>query len=200
MRAPNNFLPSNTLVQVDSNIGKLFTVQNLVRIAGINIIWTDNLADHLRLADNGSSLFIFHHASFLKFQQRLRAPIVPQDFIEETLRTIGLLLPQDDQQTRLWAQSKEVANLRYIDTGVFTCGSLGSQDRRFERFPIWHDRLVVLQQAFDGVNPHKLSQWGWDQCNDVEWYAYWIQVLVAVSIILYGLVHTVDGGLKIYSS
>ena len=45
---------------------KLFTARNLGRIAGLKIVWTDNLADHLRLIDDDRKVAIFHHASFLK--------------------------------------------------------------------------------------------------------------------------------------
>lgn len=51
---------------------KNFTARNLCRIAGIDIIWTDNLVDHLRLTEDDSKVRIFHHASFLEYQsQRL---------------------------------------------------------------------------------------------------------------------------------
>ena len=47
-----------------------FTARNLGRIAGIQVEWTDNLADHLRMTDeNDRKVAIFHHASFLKQRQ-----------------------------------------------------------------------------------------------------------------------------------
>jgi hypothetical protein len=62
---------------------KSFTAQNLGRIAGIEIEWTDNLADHLRMIDEDKRLGIFRHASFLKWQQRHvedgRSPSIPPD-------------------------------------------------------------------------------------------------------------------------
>jgi hypothetical protein len=50
-----------------------FKACKLQKIAGINIQWTDNLADHLRLVDDeDKTVAIFHHASFLKRQNRYR--------------------------------------------------------------------------------------------------------------------------------
>jgi hypothetical protein len=55
---------------------KIFNARNLGRIAGMNIVWTTNLADHLRImSDDDKQVAIFHYASFLKWQQRYhRAP------------------------------------------------------------------------------------------------------------------------------
>lgn len=47
---------------------KSFNALNLQRIAGIQISWTDNLADHLRMVDDDKAVAIFHHASFLEYQ------------------------------------------------------------------------------------------------------------------------------------
>ena len=47
---------------------KTFKALNLVRMAGLEIIWTDNLLDHLRLTDDDTKVHIFHHATFLQYQ------------------------------------------------------------------------------------------------------------------------------------
>lgn len=55
----------------DVKLEKMFNARNLGRTAGIQIVWTDNLADHLRVIYEGEkTVAIFHHASFLKCQQR----------------------------------------------------------------------------------------------------------------------------------
>lgn len=48
---------------------KLFNARNIDRIAGIRIIWTCNLADHLRLEEDDTILRVFSHASFLELHQ-----------------------------------------------------------------------------------------------------------------------------------
>jgi hypothetical protein len=47
-----------------------FTVFNLQRFTGLEVHWTNNIADHLRLIDNYRKLCIFHHATFLQHQNR----------------------------------------------------------------------------------------------------------------------------------
>ena len=49
---------------------KSFNARNLNRIDGIEIIWTDNLADHLKMIGDDTQVAIFHYASFLKHQSR----------------------------------------------------------------------------------------------------------------------------------
>lgn len=48
---------------------KSFTAANLERIAGIKIIWTSNLADHLTLTNDDTRLILFHQISFLELHK-----------------------------------------------------------------------------------------------------------------------------------
>lgn len=48
---------------------KTFTARNIERIAGIKIIWTDNLADHLRMRDDDTRVALFHHVSLLEYHR-----------------------------------------------------------------------------------------------------------------------------------
>jgi hypothetical protein len=47
-----------------------FSAYNLERLAGIKVLWTNNIADHLRLVEDDSKLCIFHHTTFLKSQHK----------------------------------------------------------------------------------------------------------------------------------
>ncbi|EKJ68501.1 hypothetical protein FPSE_11509 [Fusarium pseudograminearum CS3096] len=58
------------LAKENVKMEKIFTARNLCRIAGLDIVWTDNLVDHLRLTDDDRRVHIFHHASFLHVQQQ----------------------------------------------------------------------------------------------------------------------------------
>lgn len=53
-------------VKDNVKLERLFTARNMERIAGLEIIWTSNLADHLRLFDDDTRVAIFHQACFLK--------------------------------------------------------------------------------------------------------------------------------------
>lgn len=49
---------------------KIFNAFNLERIAGLNVQWTDNLFDHLRLTNDDNDVLIFHHISYLHVMQQ----------------------------------------------------------------------------------------------------------------------------------
>jgi hypothetical protein len=49
---------------------KMFNAWNLGRIGGIEIIWTTNLTDHLRMMGEDKKVAIFQHATFLENQRR----------------------------------------------------------------------------------------------------------------------------------
>ncbi|KAF4440940.1 hypothetical protein F53441_12159 [Fusarium austroafricanum] len=46
-----------------------FDAWSLENVAGIRIEFTDNLADHLRLTNNNTQLYIFHHVAYLEKQR-----------------------------------------------------------------------------------------------------------------------------------
>jgi len=55
--------------QENISLERKFNARNLGRIAGIQIAWTKNMADHLRLIDDENKVLIFHYASFLELQR-----------------------------------------------------------------------------------------------------------------------------------
>ena len=62
----NHFDPPRALSLEHVKLEKIFIARNLKRIARISIVWTDNLADHLRMLEHDTQVAIFHHASFLQ--------------------------------------------------------------------------------------------------------------------------------------
>lgn len=123
---------------------------SLDNVAGIKIKFTDNLADHLRLANKETLLYVFHHAAFLEHQKhRSVAPILhnyllpptltltekkslashstvlPEGLAEETLRTLAILFPQSDYCGSLRSTGNKRAWLRRL-----RAHSLCEMDRR----------------------------------------------------------------------
>jgi hypothetical protein len=66
----DHFSTSPALGHERVKLEKVFNARNLGRIAGVEIAWTDNLADHLRVFNEDKKVYIFHHASFLEHQQK----------------------------------------------------------------------------------------------------------------------------------
>ncbi|KAH7308858.1 hypothetical protein BKA65DRAFT_559725 [Rhexocercosporidium sp. MPI-PUGE-AT-0058] len=175
---------------------QMFTASNLERIAGIQIKPTDNLADHLRMIDKEDKVVaIFHHASFLNWQN---CKIYPDGLGEETLRTLSLIFPQHDKQTREWL--KRHPESYRIDKTLLKCDPLQLDDRQIEKFHFWHDRLIILKQAFDQSRPATISQWWYDRRNGVQWYTFWIAVVVLFLTIFFGMVQSIEGALQVYKA
>lgn len=65
----NTEFPPQTSMRDCVRLEKVFNARNLKRIAGIEIRWTSNLADHLRMRDDDTAVEIFHYASFLRFHR-----------------------------------------------------------------------------------------------------------------------------------
>ncbi|KAH6603107.1 hypothetical protein Trco_008531 [Trichoderma cornu-damae] len=168
------FCPQKTLQADRSKLGKVFTARNLGRIGGIEIRWTTNLADHLRLVDDDQAVFVFH---------------------SETLDTLALLFPSSDGDTTNWLRG-----LTKVDPRLARCGSLRTRERRLENFNYWHDRLVILKQAFDESSPRNISQWWFDRRNGVQWYTFWVAILVFAVTIFFGVLQSVEGALQVYLS
>ncbi|KAK0725072.1 hypothetical protein B0H67DRAFT_482567 [Lasiosphaeris hirsuta] len=168
---------------------KTFDAWGVFAIAGIEIDFTDNLADHLLLVEDDSKVLIFHHASFLECQDD---SLFPDGLVDETLRTLALLFPQSEfskQKTRHHCT---------VDPRLTLCGNLQAEDRQIERFRFWRDRLVILKQAYDDATPRTLSQWWCDRRNGVQWYTFWVAILVLLITTFLGLMQCIEGALQVY--
>jgi hypothetical protein len=121
--------------------------------------------------------------------------------VEETLDTLALLfLQNNNRRARRWLLSQISKHGDWVDKNLARCGSLSSQKRQFENFSFWHDRLVILKQAFDETSPRTLSQWWNDHRNPVQRYTFWVAVLVFIMTLVFGLAQSIEGGIQVYLS
>ncbi|KAI1427568.1 hypothetical protein F5Y12DRAFT_159542 [Xylaria sp. FL1777] len=192
----NYFGDQPILSHENIKLEKTFKARNFGRIAGLEIIWTDNLVDHLRLTDDDTKVHIFHHASFLESQRWSSRSLLPASLAAETLQTLALLFPSSDCETRKWISKLPLA----VDTGISRCGRLKTDLRQIERFEIWRDRLVMLKQVYDEAQPQTLRQWWHDRRNGVQWYTFWVAVLVLILTVLFGLTQSIEGAIQAYAS
>ncbi|KAF2107815.1 hypothetical protein BDV96DRAFT_531626 [Lophiotrema nucula] len=190
-----NYFSAEVTLNDQVKFEKIFNAQNLGRMAGLKYLWTDNLADHLRFIDDDQTVAIFHHATFLK---NTRTGLLPEALIDETLRTLSLLFPQSDIQSRKWLQ--KVCELEKLDMGILKCGNLKADARHIERFLHWRDRLVVLKQVFDENEPQTLGQWWYDQRRHVQWYTFWLAFLILILTVFFGLIQSIEGALQVYKA
>lgn len=191
-------IPAPKTIRV--KLDKVFTARNLECIAGLQIIWTDNLSDHLRLtADTVADdrcIAIFHHISVLKHHKDNQ--VFPCGFVDETLRTLSLLLPQYDATSSKWLISQQ--RILGLDHRIIEAGQLKANERQIEKFIFWHDRIGILKQVFDEAEPSTISQWWFDKRRRVQWYTFWTAVIVVMLTLLFGVVQCVEGGLQVYKA
>ncbi|KAK8086115.1 hypothetical protein PG994_001089 [Apiospora phragmitis] len=133
---------------------KSFHAWGIERIGGINICFTDNLADHLLLVDDDSRLMIFHHASFLEYQHEA---------------------------------------MRELADG-------GAPDRALHVLarPAGHSEAGLRRR--DDATPRTIAQWWHDRRNGVQWYTFWVAILVLILTTLLGVVQCVESALQVYKA
>jgi hypothetical protein len=124
--------------------------------------------------------------------------MVPDGFIQETLRTFALLFPERDPATIKWFNGT-LSSLK-LDSQIIKCGHLRASDRQIENFTFWHDRLVVLKQVFDQAHPSTFSQWWYDRRNGVQWYTFWVAIFILAVTIFFGLVQSIEGAMQVYKA
>jgi len=131
---------------------------------------------------------------------RLDSSIFPDGLINETLRTLALLFPQSDNLTQKWFQRLCSSQSVPVDRRLRKCGQLRADDRQIENFIFWHDRLVMLKQVYDEACPSNVSQWWYDRRNGVQWYTFWIAVLILILTIFFGMVQCIEGAIQVYKA
>ncbi len=113
---------------------------------------------------------------------------LPQDLIDETWRTLGLLIPSSEPHSRQWFRKKQ--ERLHLDPRAGSYSSYSATARHIDKFSLWRDRLVVLKQIFDDSEPHTLTHWWYDDRKRVQWYTFWIAALVLVLTIVFGLIQS----------
>lgn len=77
-------------------------------------------------------------------------------------------------------------------------GQLKVEERQINNFEYWHDRLVILKQAFDEAEPRNMKQWWHDKRKRVQWYTFWVAIMVLMLTVFFGLVQSIEGALQVY--
>ncbi|CAI6339877.1 unnamed protein product [Periconia digitata] len=176
-----------------------FTAFNLRRFSGLRIQWSNNLANHLRLMDNDTTLCIFHHVAFLRYQN---STIFPDGLAKETLQTLALLFPRYNKSTRRWLLSERSSSRDtiYLDQELLNCERLMPEERCAEKFKFWRDELITLKEKFEKPRSTSIVQFWYDRRNKVQWYTFWVAVLVLCLTIFFGLVQSIEGALQVYKA
>lgn len=174
-----------------------FTAANLEKIGGIQIHWTNNLADHLLLRDDDTKLFLFHQVFVLQLHIASYSTPYPKDFLDETLRTIALLIPPVLGGPNSWFEAQL---LKGLDSHAGILDRLNSSERQITRFKYWRDRLVLLKRTFDEAEPRTISQLYHDDRKKTQWFTFWVAVLVFVMTIFFGVIQSIASIIQAWAS
>ncbi len=175
-----------------------FTAAHLEQIGGIEVIWTSNLADHLLLKDDDTRLMLFHQVSILQLHKKSPTTLLPKVLVDETIRSISLLIPPVLGEPNPWFQQQRKKNA--IDAQAGVCDRLNSSERQIEKFAYWRDRLVLLKRTFDDAEPRNISQLWWDDRKKTQWFTFWVAVLVFIMTVFFGVVQSVAGIVQAWAS
>ena len=122
--------------------------------------------------------------------------ILPKDLLEDTLRSLALLLPRANIESKRWYQ-KNLKRYPNLDpkAGDLT---MASKDRVLDEYTFWKERLEIIVEAYNKSEPKALPQWWNDRRNKVQWYTFWIAALVLLLTIVFGLIQSITGILQVY--
>ncbi len=168
---------------------------NLERVGGFVIVWTDNLADHLYLNEDLGHIHVYHHAQVLRgfLHTKSEDQVLPEQLILETLQTLTLLIPRSNVDCRRWFNKHATS----IDEGAGDVEPL-RWARLPEKYKYWGQRLEIIRLAYDESEPKSLGQWWHDRRSKVQWYTFWVAILILVLTIIFGLIQSVTGVMQVY--
>ena len=125
--------------------------------------------------------------------------MLPRELLHETLQTIALLLPRARGDCKDWFQKIQRLYPDTLDPKVSDLALL-SEGRSQKSYTYWHERLSIIQKAYDESEPKALPQWWNDRRKKVQWYTFWVAILILVLTILFGLIQSVTGIMQVYAA
>ncbi|KAF2825903.1 hypothetical protein CC86DRAFT_370764 [Ophiobolus disseminans] len=113
-----------------------------------------------------------------------------------------MLFPRYDKITEKWLSSELASGKDSIlpDPALLHGTRMVSDDRRAVNFEFWRDELLTLKERFDEPRPSSITQFWYDRRNKVQWYTFWIAVLVLCLTIFFGVIQSVEGALQVYKA
>lgn len=172
---------------------------NLERVGGFELVWTDHLADHLYLNEDLGTINVYHHVQALRGLLNAKAPdqALPDRLLLETLQTLSLLIPRANRDCKIWFEKVYTKYAENIDHGAGDVEML-HWARSPEKYKYWGQRLITIKMAYDASEPKNLGQWWHDRRRRVEWYTFWVAVLVVFLTIVFGLIQSITGVMQVY--
>ncbi|CEL04919.1 hypothetical protein ASPCAL06043 [Aspergillus calidoustus] len=196
--------PRSTTIYDKVKLDKAFRLYDIQKISNFEIEWTDNLLEHLLVRDPADdkdpyTVSIFHHRQFLEYHAARPSTIYPQGFIIETLKTLDLLLPHDHRRTEVWYATL-CETFELDPTACKNRRPMQREDRGLNSFSFWRDRLAILKETLDELEPRTVFHFWLDRRRPIQWATFWVAVLVLGLTVFFGLVQSVEGALQVYKA
>ncbi|OQV06069.1 hypothetical protein CLAIMM_10701 [Cladophialophora immunda] len=188
-------IASKSTIKDEFRMRRSFNARAFAMVAGINVQWTRNLAEHLEVTGDDSDIAIFHCVAALDlYEQSEFNQMLPAGFVEETRRTLALMLPSADQNTQAWLEKQK--RKRKLDPRCGSCPHVKASQRHTRDFDFWRDRIVVAKEVFDEHQPKGILQVWRDNRNQVQWWTFWIAIILFILTII----ACVEGALQVYKA
>ncbi|KAF7504418.1 hypothetical protein GJ744_002222 [Endocarpon pusillum] len=175
--------------KISGHLTNDFCAKHLWRKGGIQIVWTDEIEQHLT-PYKGRTLNVFRNSSMLRaLQQDPNSDPFPDGFVSETLQTLYLLFrPLDAKKAR--------RNIRYMEKHLdadleLAMGEYAKFD--LQQYPYWHEKLAEIQRMYDHKTPSGLVQWWFDRRDRVQWTTFWVAFIVLVLTVCFGIISSITG-------
>lgn len=155
----------------------------LKRLCRLHIEWTDCLNDHLNLTgDRGKrTLYIYQHKKALVNHELGESPI-PAAILDEAVRSLELLLPYGDPDTKRLRGKTGKLSLYTTSRDLVT---------NLDEFVYWKPHLSRLLDLLHGA-PESFLQRLFDIRDLSQWAALWVGVFgILILTLLFGILATV---------
>lgn len=179
----------------EARISADFRAVQIQNKCGIRIEWTSNLADHLlydpsppprawwqwwlAFSPSRGILYVYPHRACL-YNHWQHADVYPKELMMETLKTLELLFPFGNADSRAFLQARAQPLFSTHLSSTPTSLDLGD-------FEYWRARLVNLCDAFNAP-PFGFYQMWHDRRNPMQWWTFWLAAFILILSIFFGII------------
>jgi len=154
------------------------TAAYLVSACGMRLLWTDDIASHLKFDLDRLVLSVYRHKiCLINHLENQDGYPIPEDLLGEILDTMNLLFPFGDMATKQLLMKEG-------QKSMYTLGSC-NRSRRLDlaHYRYFGEELQHLIGFFDKT-PRTWKQLAFDRRNKLEWSAFWVTIMVALLTVI----------------
>ncbi|KAI0459488.1 hypothetical protein F5B21DRAFT_524973 [Xylaria acuta] len=190
IKVPNDL---SEIAGIQNRLTHRLTVANIVKYTEIEIQPAEFLWKHLHCNSNLNVLYVFWQKQWLLDalapveKQPSELPI-PKQVIEETIKSLDYLFPAYEERT--------TAYLEKIDINLDDENDLRGLRPALKEFAFYNARLIDI--AYEFLNPPRDWRSIWkDKRNPMQFWTFWLGLLIFVITVILGVVASVLAGLQL---